>query len=266
MATELTITYDGESEALRAHRLSVGEMGAALVQLLSALRRTASGMARDAGLDESYGARGGKFSDLAKGLDLQISAIRDGCVTLDFQCVQQLRPSETADMWLADGAITRVLDDLEAEAAGTPRNVAVRKYLQKLPPYVTRQVYVARKDGAVLREVSIGNLSMVETTASLPRVIRFSGRLAKVGLERGKETISIRVAATGRIITLAATSDLVERALELRQGDVLITVTTGATARLLRIDPIDAEVGGTPEERLEHLTARWAVALSELAK
>lgn len=266
MGTELTITYEGDSEALRAHRLSLGEMGEALLLLLKALRRTATDMAREAGMDEVYGAKGGRFSDLARGLDLQITAIRDGCVNLDFVCVQELRASETADMWLTDGAVTRVLEHLEAEAKGTPRSVAVRKYLQKLPPSVTRHVYVVRKDGEVLREVTIGDVTMVEMPESLPRVLRFSGHLAKVALEPGREKISIRVSDTGRMIALDANADLIEQALELRQEDVLATVLVGKSSRLLRIDALDAPVGGVAAERLEYITTRWEGALQELAK
>ena len=266
MPTQLTITYDGDSKALRAHRLSVGEMGEALVLLLNALRRTATDMAREAGMDEVYGAKGGRFSDLARGLDLQISAIRDGCVNLDFLCVHELGASETADMWLTDGAVTRVLEHLEAEAKGTPRSAAVRKYLQKLPSSVTRQVYVARKDGEILREVTIGEFTVVETPESLPRVLRFSGDLAKVALEPGREMVSIRIRETGRILALDADADLVERALELRQHGVMATVLAGAGNRLLRIDALDASEGAGPEERLEQITTRWAGALAELAK
>ncbi len=266
MATQLTITYDGDSEALREHRLSIGEMGAALVQLLSALRRTATGMARDAGMDENYGAKGGRLSDVAKGLDLQITDIRDGCVNLDFACVQQLQPSETGDLWLTAGAITRVLEDLEEEAKGVPRNAAVRKYLEALPPYVTKQVYVARSNGEVLREVSIGDVTIAQLPASLPRVLRFTGRLARVFFDPGTEKVSIRTAETARVMTLDASPALVERALELRQGDVVATVLTGAKNRLLRIDAADAPAGSESAERLRYISTRWAGALAKLAK
>lgn len=44
VGTELIILFDGDSEALRAHRLSLAELGKPLKLLLDAVWRTASGI------------------------------------------------------------------------------------------------------------------------------------------------------------------------------------------------------------------------------
>lgn len=268
MRTELIIQFDGESEALREHRLSVSDFGKPLLLLLSALRRTASGMGRTIEEGDSYGSRGGRFSRAADALDLQISQVRGGCVQLNLECVHRTEQNATAEMWFAQQAIGRLLDDIKGEARGELRNGNVRKYLASMPPYVTRQKYSAISDGEVFSQVTLGDVHIAEVPSLPARIQVVEGVLAGVVMEPGKESVSVRsmTPSASTRVTAVATDVLVERALELRHGAVRATILDGQKPRLLRIDELGADVAGSPDARLAFIQSHWAEALRELAK
>lgn len=259
MTTVLTILYDGDSEAIRAHRLSLDEMAEPLYFLLKALRRAASS------------ARDGKFSDYAKSLDLEVKTVGEACLRVELECVQRALPSEVvSDMFAGhstEDAVDRLLQDLEAHTQGREAIPAIGKYLRALPSSVSRQVYEGRANGKLIRRVETGAVPPQEASPGLPRVVIFHGSLASVTLEPGREAVSIRATERGRVVRgLKATAKLVEQALELRHETVRVTAIVGDGDRLLRIDPADGDVELGPDERLERVRTQWAEALAELAK
>lgn len=263
MRTEFIVRFDGDADSLREHRLSIADFGQPLQLLLKALRRTASSMGAQIEEGESYGDRGGRFTRMADGLDLQIAKLEDGCVQLVMDCVHEAPARHTADMWFTEHAVSRLLEDLEHEAKGTPRNGNARKYLRSLPPYVSAQRYTVRTEGGTLREVSIGTVRIPDLPTDPPRVTIVVGTLAGLGMEDGKESVTIK-SAEGRV-TASASADLVERAISMRHEEVRATVLDGAKPRLLRIDPRAAS-GPSPAARLALINTHWADALAELAK
>jgi len=270
VSIELTILFDGNSEALREHRLSVAELGKPLQLLLAALQRTASGIIRQA-TDDSYGEHGGRVAAAAKRLDIQIAAVADGCVQLHTALVQQPALGENLTipgLDLPEAALVRLLEDLEAEASGQSRNAAARKYLRALPPTVTKQQYIARHGDVVVREVTLGQINALPAVATAPRISRVVGFVSAVGLETDHETITIK-GDDGKQ-TFTGTAALVDRALSLRNVPVRATAVSdvpGATrARLLRLDATDADVAGTPDARLGYIADKWKDALALLAK
>lgn len=91
------------------------------------------------------------------------------------------------------------------------------------------------------------------------------GAVAGVGFEAGKETVSIR--AGKQRTTLRAIPELVEKALAMRAVPaVQATILDVQPPRLLRLDGPGAAVGGTPEERWNAISTRWADTFAELAK
>ncbi|WP_169791376.1 hypothetical protein [Sandaracinus amylolyticus] len=80
----------------------------------------------------------------------------------------------------------------------------------------------------------------------------------------GDDDVSLRLGA--KLHTLAATPALVERARALRAQPVRVTFLDVDPPRLLRVDPIGAPLGGTPEQRWEAISTRWADTFAELAK
>jgi hypothetical protein len=267
MSIELTILYDGTSEALREHRLSVAEMGKPLQLLLAAIQRTGSSILRQAS-DDAYGQRGGRFAAAAKRLDIQIGSIEDGCVQLHTSLVQAPIIGESLTipgLDLPELTLVRVLDDLEAEASGRPRNAAVRRYLRSLPATVTKQSYRAKRNGVVLREATLGAVHTPTEAAKAPRITRVVGTVSAVGLEADHETVTIK----GEVReTYAASASLVERALALRAVPVRAVVVAGlgTRGRLVRLDELGADLGGNADARLARLAHRWDEALAALAK
>ena len=75
-----------------------------------------------------------------------------------------------------------------------------------------------------------------------------------------------------RVVTLTATAPQVERALALRDQDVVARYTTaernGARARLIALQPADAHPPARPsaEEAGRHVLARWETTLERLAR
>lgn len=270
MSIDLTILYDGSSEALREHRLSVAELGKPLQLLLAAVQRTASGIIRLAA-DDSYGEKGGRFAAAAKRLDIQIAAVSDGCVQLHTALVQETLTGENLTipgLDLPETTLVRLLEDLEAEASGRPRNAAVRRYLRSLPPTVTKQRYIAKRGGVVVREATLGEVNTPPEAARAPKISRVVGIVSAVGLEAEHETITIK-GDDGKE-TFAATASLVERALSLRNVPVRATAVAGVAgsnrARLVRLDEVNADVAGSPEARLAFIADKWKDALAALAK
>lgn len=271
MSLELTILYDGDSDALRAHRLSVADFGSPLRLLLAAVRRTASGMVGQA-VGEDYGRRGGRLADVAKQLDIQLTSMEGGCVQLQAALVHAVPAGtdlELPGLDLPERALLRLVEDIEAESQGHYRNAAVRTYLQSLPKFVTRQAYVARRNGSIIREVNVAAMEVVAAPAMATRLMRTAGTVSAVVLEAGRESVTLK-SERGQRVPFAATAGLVERALSLRDQPVLATSVAGAgddkRTRLLRLDPRDADLAGDPQERLKSLADQWAVALEALSK
>lgn len=270
MSLDLTILYDGDSDALRAHRLSVREFAKPLRLLLTAVQRTASGIVRQA-TDEGYGERGGRLADVAKQLDIEISSLEGGCVQLHASLVHTVPIGATPELPgldLSEATLVRLLDDIQAESQGQYRNAAVRRYLKALPKFLTHQSYVAKRGGSVVREVSVNAMAIAAPSAPSAKLTRISGTVSAVGLEAGRESVTIK--SDGQRFTFWATAPLVERALSLRDGAVVATGVAGVEGdkrqRLLRLDLGGADLAGDPAERLTFLANRWSVALEALAK
>ncbi|UJR82825.1 hypothetical protein [Sandaracinus amylolyticus] len=66
--------------------------------------------------------------------------------------------------------------------------------------------------------------------------------------------------------TFVATPELLERASALRAQPVRVMVLDVDPPRLVRIDPVDAPLGGTPEQRWDAISETWADTFAELAK
>lgn len=263
MTTELEIKFDGETPAIRAHRLSIGELGEPLRLLLAALRRTATLMAKNA-IDDGTKNPGGRYTVLAAGLDLQISAIKDGCVRIVTEATHTPGPKQNAEMWFTREAVTRLLEDIEHEAHDRPRSIVARAYLASLPPSVSTQEYVCRQDGEVVKEVSIGKVTIPAPPADAPRVLRRVCAVAGAQWDSDHESVTLVVDEKRTRFT--ASAELVERALAMRNTTVRATVLDAKVPRLLRLDAVDAP-DGMPAERITgHIMERWAGVLERLAK
>lgn len=235
---ELNITYEGNVPGLAEHRLSIGQFGVPLRHLLFAVRRAANNMLRDAA--DRGEAKSGRLAAEADQIDIQIRSVREGSTDLD-TCIAVVDPHDDPQMalWpegLAEDAVSRVLDAIEKESKGVPRNSRVREYLRTLPFGLTRQYYALRVDGELRREVEVLAVRLPTEVDELPQLIEVVGKVVGVGFEPGRNFVRVKSSdASSSEITLNATATQVDRALEIREADVRV-LALEPTSRLLRIE------------------------------
>lgn len=268
MAIELYILWEGDAPGLNEHRLSIDAFGDALQVLLAAYRRIASNMIRDA---DDY-AEAGRLRDEAKWLDIEIAEIRgDASTGLTTFCTLRPPQQRVAPLFIgeiAERASKELLDALDHESKGQPRNTNVRDYLSKLPAGVQRQTYTLKESGNEIHApVVIEAINLAELLSlDLPYLIEFSGSVIAVGFEPGRNEIRIRQEA-GQTLTVQASPAQVESALQLRGSLVRGLAVRAKQIRLLRFESKDAPrfevTRGTVNEQIFR---RWEALLRELAQ
>jgi hypothetical protein len=272
--TEIEIVLDGEADYLRMHRLSLGELGLAMSFLLRAARLAATAVVRN----KPDSASVSRVAAAAKGLDLQLTSLKDGSLMMGLACVY---PPETDDPYitmgssLAERTAARLLSDIENESAGRESNRYVRGYLRSLPPAVKSQRYVARVGGREIGSATVTSLKLIANKTPMPRVDILQAPISALSFEPGAETVGLRV--DSRVRHFQCSPELLERAVSMRGREVRATVllnehvarfdgTIETIQRLLRIDPVHAEVAGTPSARWSLIKQKWHETFVELAK
>lgn len=262
MGTELLISFDGDTESLREHRLSIAEFGNAIRELLQAVRRTATAMLSAADNE-------GQFARQAAAIDLELGTLSQGSVGLAFAVTATPRRQPSLlpeDNALAASAISNLLDCLERESRGEPCSRAARRYLRALPPSVRSQTYELRHAGAVRKSVKISSVALAEPELALPRVQTLVGLISRVGFAPGRPMIGIMPGGGDKMVECTASDSLVEIALQLRGREIYATtVARDKDVRLvaLRASPF---VPSSAEQRIEEMSLRWGNTLRRLAE
>ena len=268
LPTTLTIRWDGDVAGLSEHALSLSAWLEPLGALLTAVRRTASGMENEALDDPDYGARGGRLAGRAKDIDLQLVAVRAGCAQLDFRCTwvpSAAQPSLFHED-LPERALSRVLDDISHEARGLIRSSVARKFLQSLPRGVRSQDYTLAVEGKEPLRVSVGEAQLADPPEPPISARRITGSIHAVTFRPGEPTITVKTAGDGQV-TCAATEALVEQALALRAREVIAMVVFAKPARLIWLAASDSPPA-VPDDaaRTEQFAVRWSRTLERLAR
>lgn len=262
--TRLRIVWDGDAPGLAAHHLSVGAFGPALSLLLTALRRTASAIVRQAIGDPDYGAKGGRLAKDAELLDLEIKELGEGSLDMVAVCTHPAPPSQS-DLFgdLPDRTAAEVLASIEAESRGELRNVQVRKFLRSMPKGVTGQKYLRYKGDKLVQEVVIGEVKLAdEASFDLPYLLEVRGDVVGVGFEPGRPEVRLRFG--DRQVTCTATPSQVQAAIGLRGARVhALAVTRGNAPRLLWIREDGQPL---PTRDVASLVERWDELLRRLSK
>jgi hypothetical protein len=266
--TKLHIHWDGFAPGLAEHRLSLDAFGPALVALLSAVRRIASGIVKDALEDPNYGRKGGRLARKAQLIDLELAGISGGSLGVDLLCRMRVAPGANMPLFeeLPERATNRLLDAIESEGRGQPANALVRRYLSRLPEGVVGQRYDITRDGTSIRSVALGSMALPRIEPGPPYLVQLDGAIVGLGLD--PDAPEVRIASNERKYTCAATMAQVERAIELRQEPVraMILHTKGAR-RLLWIRPMrQPGVFADPDARASHLLTSWDELLKRLAQ
>ena len=264
---ELSIKWEGDAvPGVQSHRLSIGAFGNALTALLNGLRIQASSIISLAGDNSEYGSKGGRRAKEAGLIDLEISGVRDGSVAVDFSCVVRPKSSQLELVNdLPEQCVGQFLDGLDAERLGRTANFGARQFLQALPAKITRQTYVAKCGTRIIREVTFASSSITERLSPMPGMCFAIGTVAALGFD-SEPFVQVRTAnaVTGK---LSASREQVEHAVALRHEQVQCLYLQGKPQRLLWMRRVnEARPVLDPEQRIEHLHARWGSVMRRLAQ
>ena len=261
MPTELKIRWEGVAPGLPEKRLSVSAFGEPLTILLAALRRIATNLVGDALEDKNVG----RFANVARQLDIEIfdlvkeSSGFDSVITL-----APPSPGENLELFqnLPENVGMQLLDAIDSERRGELKNARVRQYLRALPLGIARQTYRLHQNGNTLREVSFGAMDISALPPDLPYIAQYIGKVVGVGFEPGRPEVRIRTEAAS--VTLLATSQQVDTALDLRYSTVrAIAVIQGASHRLLILQESHLPVNRSTRDAAVY--ERWQGVLQRLA-
>jgi hypothetical protein len=264
MDTRLEITWRGSVPGLREHRLSLDAFGEALVALLSAYRRIASNMLRDAVIEG--GLKDRRLNKKAKWLDLQLVQITEGSAGVSAVGVLETPLGQQVGLFedLNKRAGLELLDSIESESQGVPRSVAVRKYLRFLPPGLEEHEYSFSSNGTT-KVVKVGAVDLPPEPQDPSYLFLVHGSVISVGFEPG--TPFVRFDTAEGKIEVAATPLQVDAALELRSGLVDALVVKGQVQRLLHLRKAGDEIRQlTAGEKQAVVFGQWEELLRRLAK
>jgi len=258
---ELKIKWEGLAPGLAEKRLSVSAFGEALTNLLAGLRRIATNIVGDAFEEKSVR---GRFANAARRLDIEITELVRESSGFDSVITFATPVGDTLPLLdLAEIAGTQLLDALDSESRGIAKSANIRRYLQSLPKGITQQNYWLRQNGTLLKHVSFGEALLPEIPSDIPYIARYLGNIVGVGFEPGRPEVKLKT--EDRTVTLAATSEQVDRALLLRDLKVrAIAVVEGNVERLLIVQ--DAQLPLNHSTREIAVYQRWEGALKRLAQ
>ena len=270
METRIKIVWDGDTPGLKEHRLSLAEFSPALKRMLDAMRRIASGIVTQAQEVGDPGSRGGRLANLAKQIDLEITGVEEGSLSLVMACVLRLAPMQNAELLdrLADQTCTEFVSAIEQETTGQLRNGSVRKFLRALPAGITTQSYSVRRSDGVEKTVTVGQMALATLPAEAPTLQEVTASIVGAGFEPGRLEVRLQDSESKRQLTCAATAGLVNTALELRAKPVrALVVHSAGKLRLLRLRLHDAApLDLTTEKQDELLWQRWDEVLRRFAQ
>lgn len=276
VAVELSVIYEGTEPGLAEGRLSLSSFGEPLRLFLIALQRTASAILSSSDNPE-YGGRGGSYKAEARLLDLEIQGTVHGSAGVVFACTAHVPPGgqltiahsvpevfERYDLPALTAA--RLLQDIEAERSGRPRNAAVRRYLAAIPRGVSAQRYIAKCGVEILGDLHVQSFKLAEIPEDAPRLLRFAGRVASVSFEGSAPHVLLK--NPSRQVRCAVSAEQLDKALALRGKDIVAAVLHGPREpALLWMRPAESPAERPPlETTAKHLLSDWRDTLTRLAQ
>jgi hypothetical protein len=256
MAKTLKIRFEGDTPGISDGRLSLSAFRNALAKLLAAFRSVADQTERGSeNLEEAPNV--GRFSKAAEQLDLQISSIAGNCVTMEF--LPQTLEKQTVlfgDENL-DRTLDRLIENIEAEAAGKSRNPRVRKLLAALPSGICKQEWSLWSNGTQEKRVTLGDIRLSSKEESIKYgTTLLTGRVAGVDFLPHP---NVKLISNSRPVTLVADDELLRFAITCQHEEVVAKVVTtgGKPKRLLWLRRIDAADSVDRDQLAEELKEEW---------
>lgn len=162
--------------------------------------------------------------------------------------------------------MTRLVDDIIAEARGELRNQLVRQYLRSLPRGLTRHEYRLREGDADLTLIEITASPGLASTAPAPRSVREVGTVVGIDFEPHTQAVRL-VRPSGALLRLTATEEQIAAAMELRHAEVeYCGIIRGDEQSLVWIRAAAPRPDAPgPDERAALIEAWWGGLLDRLA-
>lgn len=226
------------------------------------LRRIATNLVGDALEDKNIG----RFASAARQLDIELSDLVKESSGIDsLITLTPPTPGENLELFqnLPENVGMQLLDAIDSERRGILKNARVRQYLRALPLGITQQSYWLHENGRILREVSFGAMDISILPPDLPYIVHCVGKVVGVGFEPGRP--EVRVKTETATVTLSATSQQVDRALDLRYSSVTaVTVVQGTAHRLLILQASHLPIYRSTRDAA--VFDRWRGVLQRLAQ
>lgn len=266
---EFQVRFDGTTEGLPTHRLSMAAFKTTLSNLIEAIQMSAELASRGV----SEGLKTVRIGPVGRSVDLQLASVTDGCVTLNYLVTVTPDTLDPGADDLPERTVQTFIGDLRA--AGGPegtRNRAASRYLNSLPAGVTSQDYRASADGVELAALRIVGSRHLPPVIVSPRLRTVTATILGTVFRPKHERVTLTLDGVKKL-TCRATPAVVEQALALRGDKVTATVLFAPDAKgpdhvdLVTLRPA-AEPLTAPgvAERDAYLFAKWAGALARLAE
>jgi hypothetical protein len=207
----------------------------------------------------------GRLAALSHGIDIQIAGIIEGSAGIATLMTFDAPVSYQPDLFfsLPERTGMELVDSIEAESKGEYRNALVRQFLFALPKSLTRQHYKLHENGRIIKDISLGAVSLPEGMLSLPYLQEITGMVTGVGFDPGRNEVRLKSDDAAQL-TAIAEPEQVNKALNLRQEKVrALVLQTEVAAKLLTLTDNESRRPAYSEE--EYIFARWSEAFQELA-
>jgi hypothetical protein len=265
----ITVVLEGTGAGLENGRLGLSYFNESFRELLRAYRGIATMYISSAESDDVNTRVQGRKPKLAEQMDLEIDSItHQSPPAIRLVCpVPQIETNSTNELFAKDvvrRSARELIDAIEAEARGVPRNKYVRRFLQKLPLGTKRQSWQLYEDGKLVKTITVADLQLPSLELSTAGIVRVEGRISGIYFPPSGE---IRIADGNFTSWFKASEEQIEKAISLRNVPVVaLGVQKGGKLNLLWVKKQDEIRRSEARERDRYFATKWAGALKRLAK
>jgi hypothetical protein len=265
----LKVVIEGSGAGLENGRLGLSYFNESFRELLRAYRAIATMFISSAESEDVNTRAQGRKPRLAEQMDLEIDSItHQSPPTIRLVCpIPKVETNRTNELFAKDivrRSAAELVDAIESEARGNPRNKYVRRFLQKLPPGTQNQLWQLYEAGELVKTITIQNLHLPPMELATTGIVRVQGRISGIYFS---PTAEIRITDESVPSWFKASEEQVEKAISLRNEPVeAVGIQKGGKLNLLWIRKQDTLRRPERDERDRYFAVKWAGALKRLAK
>jgi hypothetical protein len=265
----LNIVLEGTGAGLEEGRIGLSYFNKSFKELLIAYRGIAAMLISSAQYD--INARGqGRRPRLAEQMDLEIDAItHHSPAAIRLICTTPKVSVNATNELFAKDVIRRsaieLIDSVDAEARGFPRNKYVRRFLEELPTGTKKQHWQLYEDGKLLRTIDVQSVHLPKVELASAGIVRVEGRVSGIYFPPACE---IRITDGDGIHSwFKATEEQIDNGISLR-NDLVTAVGVHRHSRLMLLWMRKKELVKRyePDQLDSYFAKRWSGVLKRLAK